>query len=83
MITVPNAEFAQLQIVNFTRRDMNLFQSSIGLPDQTTPDQLRYVAAKIRKLLIQHNKVLQDPARVRLSAFGDLAFVLEIFALVR
>jgi MscS family membrane protein len=61
---------------------MNLFQSSIGLRYETTPDQLRYVAAKIRKLLIQHNKVLPDPARVRLSAFGDSAFVLEVFAFV-
>ncbi len=71
VITVPNAEFVQLQIINYTRRDMNLFQSSIGLRYETTPDQLRYVAARIRKLLIQHNKVLADPARVRLSAFGD------------
>jgi MscS family membrane protein len=83
VITVPNADFAQLQIVNYTRRDMNLFQSSIGLRYETTPDQLRYVAAKIRKLLIQHNKVLPNPARVRLSAFGDSAFVLEVFAFVR
>ena len=36
MITVPNADFAQLQIVNYTRRDMNLFQSSIGLRYETT-----------------------------------------------
>ena len=71
MITVPNADFAQLQIVNYTRRDMNLFQSSIGLRYESTPDQLRYVAVKIRKLLIQHSKVLPNPARVRLSAFGD------------
>ena len=71
VITVPNADFAQLQIVNYTRRDMNLFQSSIGLRYETTPDQLRYVAARIRKLLIQHNKVVPDPARVRLNAFGD------------
>ena len=83
VITVPNADFAQLQIVNYTRRDMNLFQSSISLRYETTPDQLRYVAAKIRKLLIQHSKVLLDPARVRLSAFGDSAFVLEVFAFVR
>jgi MscS family membrane protein len=83
VITVPNAEFAQLQIVNFTRRDMNLFQSSVGLRYETTPDQLRYVAAKIRKLLIQHSKVLPDPARVRLSGLGDSAFVLDVFAFVR
>ena len=83
VITVPNADFAQLQIVNYTRRDMNLFQSSIGLRYETTPDQLRYVAAKIRKLLIQPNKVVPDPARVRLSAFGNSAFVLDVFAFVR
>ena len=82
VITVPNADFAQLQIVNYTRRDMNLFQSSIGLRYETTPDQLRYVAARIRKLLIQHNKVLPDPVRWRLSAFGDSAS-LEVFAFVR
>ena len=71
VITVPNADFAQMQIVNFTRRDMNLFQCKIGLRYETTPDQLRYVAAKIRKLLIQHSKVSPDPARVRLSEFGE------------
>jgi MscS family membrane protein len=83
VITVPNADFAQLQIVNYTRRDMNLFQSSISLRYETTPDQLRYLAVKIRKLLIQHNKVLADPARVRLSTFGASAFVLDVFAFVR
>lgn len=83
VITVPNADFAQMQIVNFTRRDMNLYQCSVGLRYETTPDQLRYVAAKIRKLLIRHSKVLPDPARVRFTEFGASALVLEIFALVR
>ncbi len=82
VITVPNAEFSQMQIVNFTRRDMNLFQCKIGLRYETTPDQLRYVAAKIRKLLIQHSKVLPDPARVRLGEFGDSAYVLDVFAFI-
>ena len=82
VITVPNSDFAQMQIVNYTRRDMNLFQCKIGLRYETTPDQLRYVAAKIRKLLIQHSKVSPDPARVRLSEFGDSAYVLEVFAFV-
>ena len=82
VITVPNSDFAQMQIVNYTRRDMNLFQCKIGLRYETTPDQLRYVAAKIRKLLIQHSKVSPDPARVRLSELGDAAYVLELFAFV-
>ncbi len=82
VITVPNTDFAQMQIVNFTRRDMNLFQCKIGLRYETTPDQLRYVVAKIRKLLIQHSKVSPDPARVRLSEIGNSAYVLEMFAFV-
>ncbi len=83
VITVPNADFSQMQIVNFSRRDMNLFQAKLGLRYETTPDQLRFVAAKIRKLLIQHSKVSPDPARVRFSEFGDSAYILEVFALVR
>jgi MscS family membrane protein len=83
VITVPNADFAQMQIVNFTRRDMNLYQCSLGLRYETTSDQLRYVAAKIRKLLIRHSKVSPDPARVRFSEFGASALVLEVFAFVR
>ena len=82
VITVPNAEFAQMQIVNFTRRDMNLFQCKLGLRYETTPDQLRFVAAKIKKLLIQHSKVSPDPARVRFDTFGDSAYILDVFAFV-
>jgi MscS family membrane protein len=82
VITVPNADFAQMQIVNFTRRDMNLFQCQIGLRYETTPDQLRHVTAKIRKLLIQHSKVSPDPARVRLGEFGSSAYLLDVFAFV-
>ena len=81
-MTPPNADFAQMQIVNYTRRDMNLFQCKIGSRYETTPDQLRYVAAKIRKLLIQHSKVSPDPARARLSEISNSAYVLSMFAFV-
>ncbi|MGD9510500.1 MAG: mechanosensitive ion channel family protein, partial [Geminicoccaceae bacterium] len=82
VITVPNADFAQMQIVNFTRRDMNLFQAELRLRHETTPDQLRFVAAKIRKLLIQHSKVSPDPARVRFSELGSSAYILDVYAFV-
>ena len=72
-----------MQIVNFTRRDMNLFQCKLGLRYETTLDQLRFVAAKVRKLLIQHSKVSPDPARVRLGEFGGSAYVLDVFAYVQ
>jgi MscS family membrane protein len=82
VITVPNAEFSQMQIVNFTRRDQMLYQITLGLRYETTPDQLRHVMAAIREMLIRHERVSPDPARVRLLGFGPSSLDIEIFAYV-
>ena len=82
VITVPNAEFSQMQIVNFTRRDQMLYQVTLGLRYETTPDQLRHVMAAIREMLIRHERVSPDPARVRLLGFGSSSLDIEIFAYV-
>jgi hypothetical protein len=82
VITVPNAEFSQMQIVNFTRRDQMLYRITIGLRYETTPDQLRHVMAGIREMLIRHERVSPDPARVRLLGFGPSSLDVEIFAYV-
>jgi MscS family membrane protein len=80
--TVPNAEFSQMQIENFTRRDRMLFRTTLGLRYETTPEQLRYVLAKLRELLIAHPMVSPDPARVRFVGFGAYSLDVEIFAYV-
>ncbi len=82
VITVPNAEFAQLHLVNFTRRDRMLLHCIIGLRYETTTEQLRYVLAKIREMLIRHVRVSPDPARVRFLTYGASSLDLEIFAYV-
>jgi MscS family membrane protein len=45
--------------------------------------KLRNVAAKSRKLLIQHSRVSPDHARVRRGEFGDSDFLLDVFTFVR
>lgn len=82
VVTIPNAEFANLHIENFTRRDRIRLFAEIGLRYETTPDQLRWVLAEIRKLLLEHPLVTEDPARVRFIGFGDHAVNIEIFAYV-
>jgi len=82
VITVPNAEFCQLQLVNFTRRDATLLNTRLQLRYETTPDQLRLVLARLRELLIKHPRVSPDPARVRFVEYGASSLDLEIFALV-
>jgi MscS family membrane protein len=82
VITVPNADFAQLEIVNFTRRDRMLMQTTLGLRYETTPDQLRYVLTKLRELFVAHPKVSPEPARARFTGFGESSLNIEIFLYV-
>jgi MscS family membrane protein len=82
LVSVPNAEFCQMQIVNFTRRDSILLQSSIGLRYETSADQLRLVLVRLRELLIRHPKIAIEPARVRFVGYGAFSLDLEIFAYV-
>jgi len=80
LITVPNAEFAKMNLVNFTMRDRMMLRTTIGLRYETTPEQLRYVLAKVRELLIAHPRILPVPLRVRFVGFGAYSLDIEIFA---
>jgi MscS family membrane protein len=83
VVTIPNAEFATLQLENFALRDRIWLHAKLGLRYETTPDQLRFALIEIRKLLYAHPKVDPDPARVRFVGFGDFSLDLEVFAYVR
>lgn len=82
VVAVPNADFVNMHLENFARRDRILLQKKIALRHDTTPDQLRYVLTEIRRLLIAHPKVTEEPARARFLGFGDHAIEIEIFAYV-
>lgn len=82
IITVPNAEFAKMRLVNLARRDRILFETTLGLRYETTPDQLRYVLAKLREVLVAHPMVLEDKRRVRFAGFGSSSLDIEVFAYV-
>jgi len=83
IVSVPNAEFAQMQIDNFAARDQRLLKTSLQLRYETTPDQLRYVLAELRKMLLGHPMVTPSPARVRFVAYGAYSLDLEVFAYLR
>jgi MscS family membrane protein len=82
VVTVPNAEFSQMQLENFTRRDRMLFRTTLGLRYETTSEQLRYTLARLRELLIAHPMVSPDPLRVRFVNFGAYSLDVEIFAYI-
>jgi len=82
VVSLPNSEFANLQLENFARRDRILLRTTIQLRYETTPDQLRFVLAELRRLLVGHPKVHPDPARVRLIGFGAHSLDVEVYAYV-
>ncbi|TVR79259.1 MAG: mechanosensitive ion channel family protein [Rhodospirillales bacterium] len=83
LISIPNAEFVNLFLENFTKRDQIWLHKILNLRYETTPDQLRWVLAEIRKLLLQHPQVTALPARARFVSFGEHSLDIEIFAYVR
>ena len=52
LVTIPNAEFSQMNLENFAVRDRRLLRTTLNLRLDTTMDQLRYVLAALRKLLL-------------------------------
>ena len=82
LVSIPNADFSQRQLENFAARDRIHLHAVLGLLYETTPDQLRWVLAELRKLLLSHPRVLEDPARVRFVNFGAYSLDLELFAYI-
>ena len=80
--TVPNADFAKMQITNLTSRDRMLLNTTLGLRYETTPDQLRHCLASLRKLLVDHPKVAESKARVRLVGLGASSLDVQVFAYI-
>ncbi len=83
VISVPNSQFLDMELENFSRRDQFLFTTTLQLRYETTPDQLRYVLAALRKLLIAHPAVLASPLRVRFTGFGAHSLDIEIFSYIQ
>lgn len=82
IVTIPNAQFSTFQLENFAKRDNVRLHTVLGLRYETTPDQLRFVLAGLRSLLLEHSRVSADPARVRFVGFGAHSLDLEVFAYV-
>jgi MscS family membrane protein len=85
VISVPNAAFADMQIINWAKCDMMQILTTIGLRYETEPDQLRYVLAKLREMFHAHPKIDRDTVRVRFAGYGasSLDIQIRVYALTR
>ena len=82
ILTVPNGEFASMQIENYSSRDRFWFKHTLNLRYETSPEQVKYLLQELRAMMLAHPRVIPDPARVRFVALGAHSIDLEIFAYV-
>jgi MscS family membrane protein len=82
IVTIPNAEFSNLQLETFAARDRLWYHPTLNVHAETTPDQIRYVLVEVHRLLYAHPKVDSASARIRFVGFGSAALTLEVFSYV-
>jgi MscS family membrane protein len=78
LISIPNAQFADMQIINWARCDEMLINETIGLRYETTTDQLRFVLVRIREMFHGHPRIDSDSTRVRLAGYGDSSIDISV-----
>lgn len=85
LISIPNSQFADLQLVNWARCDQMMIAHTIGLRYETETDQLRYVLAKIREMFHSHPRIDSETIRVRFSGYGasSLDISIRVYARTR
>jgi MscS family membrane protein len=85
VISVPNAHFIDMEIVNWARCDKMQILNTIGLRYETSPDQLRYVLASLREMFHAHPKIDRETVRVRFTGYGasSLDVQIRVYALTR
>jgi len=81
--TIPNAALSKMPLVNFSSRDQMLLQLVIRVRCETSAEQLRFLLAKLREMLLAHPRILAESARVRLTGFGASSRDIEMFAYAR
>ena len=78
VITVPNATFADMEIVNWARCDMMQIRTIIGLRYETGAEQLRYLLVRLREMCLAHPRIDNNTMRVRFTGYGSSSQDIEI-----
>ena len=80
VVRIPNGRLAEERIETFGERDRFLFQHFIGVTYDTTPDQIRAIAAAIEARLREEVTLWPDIVIVRTSGFAESAITIRVRA---
>jgi MscS family membrane protein len=81
VISVPNAEFAKMQLVNFTARDHIPMSLTLTLQPDIAPRPLRKMLQRLHDVLLDHPRLANEPASARLASATPSAITVEVSAI--
>ena len=81
VISVPNAEFAKMQLVNFTARDHIPLAFTLTLQPDIAPRPLRKLLERLHRVLVDHPRLANEPASARLSSATPSAITVDVSAI--
>ena len=82
VVTIPNGNFASLQIENFAPRDRYLFNPVIAIEYGISADKLREGISIIEGVLKEHAQIDQEGARANLAGLGESSLNVEVFSYI-
>ena len=80
IVTIPNADFAKLQLENLADRDRVLLRENLRLRYETTREQLQGVMSELESMLKDNERIAEEPLRVRFNGFGEYFLEVELYA---
>lgn len=78
LISIPNSQFVDMELINWARCDQMLINQQISLRYETDSDQLRFVLAKVREMFHSHPRIDPETIRVRFSGYGSSSLDIDL-----
>jgi len=83
IITIPNADFSNMQIVNWNRCDQFLIRMQLELRYGSTAKSIRDLTRTLHAYLLESDDINTDNIRVRVREIGEYAIGLEVKTYVK
>jgi MscS family membrane protein len=83
LVSIPNAKIAGDILDNYSVRQRIWYHPKLRLRYDSTSKQVNEVLAATREILEKHERVLDDPLRVRLTGFGRQGIELDVYAYIK
>lgn len=82
MVSIPNSNFASMNLENFSLRDKILFNPTFQIKRTTPKDQLGVCLKALEEFLKKDRRIESGPSPIRINGLSSASFTLEIFAYV-